>query len=634
MRKLETLSIFITLATVLVCGALLGHLLLANAGNGWLGWLLDGAAIALIAVVSVGAFSPNSPIFGAVISGRRTGDGIMALTFDDGPSPDTTPRILDILRDAHVHATFFVLGKHAERHPEIVARIHSEGHEVASHGWGHGLLVFARPSAFKRELHRTAELLIACGAPAPRLFRAPHGFRGPWVNRVADRLGYRVVGWSKGVFDTALPGANVIAQRSREAMRPGAILLLHDADGNGHGDRSQTADALPAIIESMQERGLEAVTVSELAARQEPPRFSWKRGLIGLGAVALVATLLFEKSSGGLTSTLAVLAGLNLGLIGLAVLANLVSIALKASLWKVCLETIPERPSVRFTHVLSAVFVGFLLNSVFVARAGEVARAVVLRRRITRQSGLQLPLGAVAGTIIAESLISAAILVSILVVAAFLVPGLPPVLARAIVALLLLVLAAAAVILVAASWTRRSTKTGARGRTPGRREQQVRDRISSLARDLGNGHRVMRHPGPAAVAILAGLGSWFANLAAIWLTLLAFGIGGHAFAAACLVFAVSNLVGIVQLTPGNLGVFPVAVAVTLAHGFGTDRALGISFGVGLQAIEVALGAGLGLLFLAAEGLSFADVRAASVRESGATPPRQPAPPDPSFALGE
>ena len=104
------------------------------------------------------------------------------------------------------------------------------------------------PREITRELLRTHRLLLASGARPPRLFRAPHGFRNPVVVRVARRLGYRVVGWTKGVFDTALPGADVIAERSRKALRPGAILLLHDADGNGDGDRSQTADALPAIL--------------------------------------------------------------------------------------------------------------------------------------------------------------------------------------------------------------------------------------------------------------------------------------------------------------------------------------------------------------------------------------------------
>ena len=83
--------------------------------------------------------------------------------------------------------------------------------------------------------------------------------------RVARRLGYRVVGWTKGVFDTAMPGAETIAARSRKALRPGAILLLHDADGNGDGDRSQTADALPEILRDIAAAGLRPITVSELA---------------------------------------------------------------------------------------------------------------------------------------------------------------------------------------------------------------------------------------------------------------------------------------------------------------------------------------------------------------------------------
>ena len=94
---------------------------------------------------------------------------------------------------------------------------------------------------------RTERLLRRAGGPPVRVFRAPHGFRSPFVARTARRLGYTTCAWSAGVFDTAKPGAEVIAQRSAKALRPGAVLLLHDADGWGDDDRSQTADALPAI---------------------------------------------------------------------------------------------------------------------------------------------------------------------------------------------------------------------------------------------------------------------------------------------------------------------------------------------------------------------------------------------------
>src|SRR5262249_9131705 len=126
------------------------------------------------------------------------------------------------------------------------------------------------------------------GTEPSRLFRAPHGFRSPAVGRAARSRGYRVVGWTKGVWDTARPGVEAIVQRSRRGFRPGAILLLHDADGSGKGgDRAQTAEALPHILDAASADGYGLVTISELAAESPSRRGALLR--IGLGAVIAVA---------------------------------------------------------------------------------------------------------------------------------------------------------------------------------------------------------------------------------------------------------------------------------------------------------------------------------------------------------
>ena len=104
--------------------------------------------------------------------------------------------------------------------------------------------------------------------PHPLLFRAPHGFRNPFVARATSRRGYAVVGWTKGVWDTAKPGVEAIVRRTTVGFRPGGILLLHDADGSGDGDdRSQTVEAVPEIVERAHAAGYELVTVSELATK-------------------------------------------------------------------------------------------------------------------------------------------------------------------------------------------------------------------------------------------------------------------------------------------------------------------------------------------------------------------------------
>ena len=133
-------------------------------------------------------------------------------------------------------------------------------------------------------------------APAP-LFRAPHGFRSPFLVPVARRLGYRVVGWTAGVWDTAKPGIERIVDRSVSRLYPGAILLLHDADGSGNGDdRSQTVEALPRILEAGKEQGLQFVTISELAGELRPRRRMALRAMLVAAAVVCGVLILVHQA--------------------------------------------------------------------------------------------------------------------------------------------------------------------------------------------------------------------------------------------------------------------------------------------------------------------------------------------------
>ena len=213
-----------------------------------------------------GAYYPNSPIFGSVISRVRSDQPLVALTFDDGPNPDATPPILDALGERGAKASFFILGRHAERWPAIVRRIADEGHAICNHGYHHRKLHLKSPGYVRDDLERgTRAIVDACGV-RPRFFRAPHGFRSPWVTAIARSLGQRTVGWSRGVWDTSRPGVNVIAERTVRAARPGAILLLHDGDGyDPLGDRTQTAQAVPIIVDRIRSAGLRFVTVDAAA---------------------------------------------------------------------------------------------------------------------------------------------------------------------------------------------------------------------------------------------------------------------------------------------------------------------------------------------------------------------------------
>ncbi len=215
-----------------------------------------------------GAFRPGSPVYGPVITQGPTGTPRAALTFDDGPGP-STPAILDALADAGVKATFFVLGRQARRHPGLVRRMRDEGHQIASHGYDHGILVMRGPGYVRDQLARTEEAVTeAAGAAAlTRLFRAPHGFRGPTTWAAVRSAGYRMAGWTTGVFDSADPGPDVVAQRSARALAPGCILLLHDADGWAPDRlRAHTAAAVPDICAAARDKGLALTTLDELLA--------------------------------------------------------------------------------------------------------------------------------------------------------------------------------------------------------------------------------------------------------------------------------------------------------------------------------------------------------------------------------
>lgn len=219
--------------------------------------ILAGLALGL---AFYGAFHRNSPVFGRVLGRLSTDAKQVALTFDDGPNPTATPRVLEALRREQVPATFFLLGKHVERWPELARQVAVDGHALGNHGYHHRKLHARGPGYVRVDLALGTDAIERATNVRPAFFRAPHGFRSPWVNRIARELGQRTIGWTLGVWDSDKPGADAIVRRSVDGCRPGTILLLHDGDGYDlDGDRTQTAEALPRIIRELRERGYEFV---------------------------------------------------------------------------------------------------------------------------------------------------------------------------------------------------------------------------------------------------------------------------------------------------------------------------------------------------------------------------------------
>jgi len=215
-----------------------------------------GAGAAILGGAIHGAFHRNSFLFGKPITRVPSETKSVALTFDDGPNPDATPLILDALAARGVRATFFILGRHAEQWPALVKRVAAEGHSIGNHGYFHRKLHFKSPAYVRNDLTLGTRAIEQIAGVHPRLFRAPHGFRSPWVTPIARSLGQRTVGWSFGVWDSDRPGRDVIVERILKGARPGSILLLHDGDGyDPHGDRVQTAQAVPLIVDSLLDQG-------------------------------------------------------------------------------------------------------------------------------------------------------------------------------------------------------------------------------------------------------------------------------------------------------------------------------------------------------------------------------------------
>jgi len=195
------------------------------------------------------------------------GEHQVAITFDDGPDPRWTPKILDILKAANIKATFFVVGVNAERYPALVRRIVNEGHEIGNHTYYHPNLALCWPEHIRLELNATQLLLETITGRATTLFRPPYAAdTGPTglselaPLKIAEDLNYLVVLENIDPQDWAKPGADIILRRIKQQRHDGSVILLHDAGG----DRSQTVEALPRILDWLHTRGDTIVPLSTL----------------------------------------------------------------------------------------------------------------------------------------------------------------------------------------------------------------------------------------------------------------------------------------------------------------------------------------------------------------------------------
>jgi uncharacterized protein (TIRG00374 family) len=273
----------------------------------------------------------------------------------------------------------------------------------------------------------------------------------------------------------------------------------------------------------------------------------------------------------------------------LALAINLASIVVRAAAWKVVVDQAVPAPPPRRRNVFAAFSVGLLANAALPGRVGELARVIVLTRRMRRRPGTW---ATVSGTVFAHRLLDVVVAVGLVVYVLY--SARIPDWARP--ALSIAIGVGLGLLLAGVLLARRQHRLGL---------EEV-GRVRRLLRMTRYGLTVLKRPAPALAALFFQLLGWAAQLLAVWAAFRAFGID-ESFAAAALVLVIMNLVTVFPLWPGNVGLVQAAIALSLLpYGVGYGR--GFAFGVGLQAIEVSVGVALGLIFLAREGFSFAMLR--------------------------
>ncbi len=210
-----------------------------------------------------------APFLGT-ITAVDTDEPVVALTFDDGPHPQSTPQVLDVLDRHGAKGTFFVLGERAAQHPEIVNRAVESGHAVATHGWEHRSLVLERPAGraglrWQQSLVRRGSASLGYGGV--KLFRPPYGHQDVQAHLMARSVGVDVVGWNVAARDWGDEPADAIAARVVDDLKPGCVVLWHDSLADAYEaryfDRSEAIAALDLVLAASSDR-FRFVTVPEL----------------------------------------------------------------------------------------------------------------------------------------------------------------------------------------------------------------------------------------------------------------------------------------------------------------------------------------------------------------------------------
>jgi len=222
------------------------------------------AALLITGIYLIYVYYPKFDPFGYTIYKLREQEKSIALTFDDGPDPITTPEILDILKTHSIRATFFCVGERAEKYKEIVNRIRDEGHIIGNHGYSHIKLHNKSPSLISAEIEKSERILSPLTEiDGHKFFRSPHGFKSIRLVRELKKRNYILVGWTRGIWDTDGSDAETLLRRAAGYLQDGVVYLLHDGrDIVGSG--TNTVEFLRKFITLIHNKGYKITTFPEI----------------------------------------------------------------------------------------------------------------------------------------------------------------------------------------------------------------------------------------------------------------------------------------------------------------------------------------------------------------------------------
>lgn len=228
-------------------------------------WALGGVALNQAVLVAAGLWPRGSLLGPNLHRLPPTGRAEVALTFDDGPDPETTPRVLDILDRYGAFGSFFCIGNQAAAHPSLVREIARRGHAVENHTGRHPYLFAAMPMAqMRREIDAGQSILAGLAGIPPIFFRAPMGLRSPLLQPLLAAQGLRLVSWTRRALDGLRGDPAAASARLRRGLAAGDILLLHDGRAARAPDgRAVVLNVLPGLLDALAARGLRSVTLRD-----------------------------------------------------------------------------------------------------------------------------------------------------------------------------------------------------------------------------------------------------------------------------------------------------------------------------------------------------------------------------------